>query len=257
MAAAARRERAFTLIELAVVLFLLGLIFGGIFMPLTSQVETRKLEETERLLVSAREALFGYVAAHGYFPCPADAAGGGYEPAGTDHASGVCPVYYGFLPGALLGLATLDNQGYAVDAWGGSANRIRYAVSAQTVSGVTRPFTRANGMRTAGIANLADPALSLLHVCSNAAPGQTTGCGGAVTIVSTTPVMLWSSGANAATGGASADEAQNPNANGGSVDPVFVSRLRSNVASGEFDDQLAWIPITTLISRMVASGQLP
>lgn len=248
----------FTLIELAVALFLLTLIFGSVMVPLQSRIESRKIEETDELLAKAREALLGYASAHGYFPCPADDESGGREPATTDHTSGSCPAYFGFLPGAALGIQLSDSQGYALDSWGGRANRIRYAVANQTVNGVAKPFTRANGMRTAGIANLADPAISLFHVCSSASgvvPGVS--CGSALTIVSTSPAVVWSAGANAASGGVSSDEAQNPNPNGGSADRIFVSRLRGNTSAGEFDDQLTWVAMPILVSRLVAAGQLP
>jgi len=250
----------FTIVELTVALFLFALLFGSIGIPLQTQIENRKIEQTERLLHEAREALLGYAAAHGYFPCPATAASAGQEPAGSDHASGVCPTYHGFLPAATLSFPGSDWQGYGADGWGGAVNRIRYAVARQSVGPGTHAntFTRTNGMRTAGIARLAAPSLSLLHVCSSGtgvAAGRS--CGRAATIVSTTPVVLWSVGANAAAGGRSVDEAQNPNPNGGSADAVFVSRVRSTIAGNEFDDIVTWIPMPVVVSRMVVAGQLP
>jgi hypothetical protein len=113
-------------------------------------------------------------------------------------------------------------------------------------------------MRVAGIAALGDPALSLFHVCASGkgvAAGKS--CGSAGTLVSTTPVVVWSAGGNAASGGASLDEAQNPNPNGGSEDRVFVMRVRSSVAGNEFDDIVRWIPMPVLVARMFAAGQLP
>lgn len=254
------KTRGFTLVEAAVALFLLALLFGTVFIPLETQVGTRKIETTERLLREAREALLGYAAAHGHFPCPADGGSGGREPPGSNHATGACPTYYGFLPAAELGFTASDGHGYAADAWGTDANRIRYAVSSQTVgvAGNTNTFTRVNGMRAAGIAALGDSSLSLFHVCSSGR-GVVAGksCGSAPTIVSTTPVVIWSSGRNAATGGTSPDEAQNPNVNGGSADRIFVMTVRSNAPGNEFDDLVVWIPMPVLVARMVTSGQLP
>jgi type II secretory pathway pseudopilin PulG len=254
------RTHGFTIFEIAVALFLLGLIFGGVFLPLQSQVETRKIEDTERLLDRAREALLGYAVTRGHFPCPAGAASAGQEPAATEHATGSCPTYFGFLPAAVLGFQSSDSQGYAADAWGTRVHRIRYAVASQSVGNGanTNAFTRVNGMRTAGIAALGDPALSLFHVCDSGvgvSPGAS--CGSAQTLVSTTPVVVWSSGANAATGGASRHESQNPNPQGGSSDRIFVLRPHSTVAENEFDDILKWIPMAVLIHRLTAAGQLP
>ena len=252
------RERGFTMFELAVALFLLALLFGSIFVPLQAQLEARRTEETQHTLERARDALLGYAAANGYLPCPADNAKGGVEAVEADHSTGACPSYFGFLPAAALGLQPTDAQGYAVDAWGGAASRIRYAVAPYAVAKVANPFTRVNGMRSATIASLGDPALSLFHVCSSGTGvAEGTGCGPGATLVSTAPAVLWSVGPNGASGGASRDEAQNPNPNGGSADRVFVSRTRGAAPDGEFDDQVIWIAMPVLIARMVAAGQLP
>jgi hypothetical protein len=255
-----RIANGFTLTDCSAAIFVSALLFGAIVTPLHTQVEIRKIEETERLLEQARAALLGYAAAHGYFPCPADNASDGQEAAGADHVSGSCPTYYGFLPAAALGIEPSDSRGYAVDGWARAQNRIRYAVVNQTVGSSTNTsaFTRTNGMRSAGIANLSASTLSLFHVCDSAG-GVIAGvsCGSSVTLVSTTPVLVWSVGANATTGGASADEAENPNPNGGSADRVFVSRPRNSVAGHEFDDIVGWIPMPLMVSRMVAAGQLP
>jgi hypothetical protein len=131
-------------------------------------------------------------------------------------------------------------------------------VAPYAVGSIANALTRVNGMRTAGIARLSDSALSLFHVCDSGVgvnAGST--CGKATTLVSTTPAVIWSSGANASTGGSSMHEAQNPNANGGSADRLFVSRVRSTVAGAEFDDIVTWIPMSLLLSRMLAAGQVP
>jgi type II secretory pathway pseudopilin PulG len=254
------RAEGFTIFELALALFLIGLLLGGIAVPLQTQIDSRKIDETEQVLAEAREALIGYAAAHGYLPCPADGTSGGLEPEDSDHVTGKCPTNYGFLPAATLGFRKSDGYGYAADAWPGATNRIRYAVSSQAIGSPANAnaLTRIGGMRTATIANLSDSALSLFHACDRAygvSPGAS--CGSAGTLVSTAPVMIWSSGPNAATGGASSDEAQNPNPNGGSADRVFVSRTRSTVPGNAFDDLVAWIPMPVLVARMVAAGQLP
>lgn len=252
--------RGFTIFELAVAMFLMTLLLGSIFIPLQAQLDLRKTDETEARLAAAREALLGYAAAHGYFPCPADAASSGQEAVDTDHTSGRCRSYHGFLPAAALGFSAPDGHGYVSDGWGTDWNRIRYAVSNQSIgpTGNTNALTRVNGMRTAGIASLSDPALSLFHVCESArGVSPATGCGSAGTLVSTAPVVIWSSGGNAASGGVSADEMQNPNPQGGSADRIFVSRVRSNTAGNEFDDIVTWIPMPILIGRMLSAGQLP
>ena len=130
----------FTILEHAVSLSVIALMLGTIMVPLQTQIENRKTDETRRSLELAQEMLLGFVAANGYFPCPADASSNGQEPLGTSHATGSCPVWHGFLPAALLGFKPADEQGYALDAWESAHNRIRYAVSSQTIGGVPNAF---------------------------------------------------------------------------------------------------------------------
>lgn len=267
------RTRGFTLVEIAIAIFIITILLGSILVPLTTQVESRNVDATQRILEQAREALLGFAAANGYFPCPASSTSNGQEAAGFDHSAGAattCPAtvlggntYIGFLPAARLGFTPTDANGYALDAWGLTQNRIRYAVSNVTVNGITQPFTRTNGMKNAGMASVTSA--NLLYVC-NSGTGVIAGtnCGTALALTSNAPVVIWSVGPNAATtGGASVHERQNPNpdptAAGFSSDRIFVSRTSAaaGAAGGEFDDIVTWIGTPTLINRLIAAGQLP
>ena len=273
------RGRGFTLVEIAIAIFIITLLLGSILVPLTTQVESRNFDNTQRILDQAREALLGFAAANGYFPCPASATSNGQEAVGFNHsAATTCPatvgvaavnnMYFGFLPAAALGFTPVDSNGFAVDAWGLSPyNRIRYAVSAVTINAIAQPFTRVNGMRNAGMSNISS-ATTLLYVCSNGTGVVAgTNCGpqppispNAVLLTSNAIVVIWSVGPNAATvtaGTLSVDEAQNPNPVGGSADRIFVSKTRSTVAASAFDDIVTWIGSPSLFSRLIATGQLP
>ena len=271
---AGRAVRGFSMVELAVALVIIAILLGSILVPLNTQVESRKYDETQRVLERARDALLGFVAANGRFPCPACASG--TDPTcGTgvedlaDLNNGICggdvsapPVYIGFLPATTLGLTGVDSAGFAVDAWGLPQNRIRYAVSSATVT-ITRPFTKPNGMRTAGMSSIAG-ATTLLYVCNSAAGVTTSDCGTAGTLASSVPVVIWSVGPNSTTtGGASNDERQNPNPDptsaGPVVDRIFVSKTKSGGPGdpNEFDDIVTWIGAPTLFNRLIAAGQLP
>ena len=257
------------------------LLLGSLLVPLQTQIESRKVSDTQKILDNAREALMGYAAAYGYFPCPADYGDdGGFASGGaeTTHtvASGIClsagagrvdgggatggalGVYIGYLPAVTLGFTPTDANGYAVDAWGGTGtqNRIRYAVSSTTVNTFTFPFTRTSGMRSALMSNILGT--NLLSVCNTATGSTTTACASAATTLTSNAIaVIWSLGANATTtGGISTDEAKNAQSRA-TADRVFVMRDKSNVTATEFDDIVVWISTPLLFSRLLAAGQLP
>jgi type II secretory pathway pseudopilin PulG len=245
--------RGFTLMEHAVSLTVVALLLGSIMVPLQTQIENRKIDETRRMLEHAQEMLLAFAAANGFFPCPATAMSNGGEPAGTDHLTGSCPEWHGFLPAAVLGFRPTDASGFALDAWEAAPNRIRYAVAPYPIGGLPHALTRVNGMRSVPLTNLASTAL--FHICQSGSGVTADDCGTALTLASNAAVVVWSVGANASAGGASVHEAQNPNPNGGSADRAFVTRGPSTAEGHEFDDILVWVPTTTLIARLVSSGQ--
>jgi prepilin-type N-terminal cleavage/methylation domain-containing protein len=267
-----RRCDGFSLIELAVVIFVIALLLGGIFIPLQTQVESRNYDQTQRILDQAREALLGYAAAYGYLPCPADygLVSDGAEAAGSLHTTGVCDsagadsvlggattgVYVGYFPAVTLGFTPIDSNGYALDAWGLQQNRIRYAVSFTTVNGITNPFTRTSGLRSAGMSNIM--AATLLSVCSTGTGTTNTACASAsTTLTSNAVAVIWSLGPNAATsGGAAPHESHNAESLAAS-NRTFVKADLSKVTGAEFDDVVTWISPAMLFNRMIAAGQLP
>lgn len=54
------RPRGFTLIELAIVLVIVTILIGGLAMPLSAQIQARRIAETKKTLEEAREAIIGY-----------------------------------------------------------------------------------------------------------------------------------------------------------------------------------------------------
>ncbi len=252
-------RRGFTLVELAVVLVIFGLMLGGLFIPLSAHIQMRNYSDTDKKLDEIKQALIGYAMINGRLPCPATSSSNGLE----DGSGGVCTtpdasnkVYIGYLPAATLGIYPQDGSGYAVDAWGGNAiNRIRYAVSMVTINAVTNPFTAVNGMKSAGVSNFNG---NYLYVCSSqpSGSGPYSNCSGSTTMTSSAAFVVYSVGKNAATGGTSGDEAVNPNPNldnASNKDPVFVSHN----PDADFDDAMAWATTSELISKLVTAGQLP
>ncbi len=249
------QQPGFSLVEMAVVLIIVGTLLGGMMMPLAIQMEQQKIAETRKTLETAKEALLVYAAANGRLPCPASNTSNGAEDFGGSNASvgGCANPRDGFLPAVTLGLSPVDSQGYMVDGWGLTQNRIRYAVFTGTVAGATNPFTAQNGMRTAGMTALAATTTTLFNVCRS--NSTVIGCGGANNLLTQqTPAIVFSLGKNATTGGTSLDEAQNLSSN-----DFFVSHEMSstNATNGEFDDMLNWISLNGLFGRMMTAGSLP
>ncbi len=121
--------RGFTLIELAIVLFVVTLLLGGMLTPLGQQIAERQTTETRRALESARTALVGHALrdrppdAVGRLPCPdlrsAGQAGTANDGREDRLPDGRCAALAGNLPWVTLGLAESD-------AWG---NRLTYALA--------------------------------------------------------------------------------------------------------------------------------
>jgi prepilin-type N-terminal cleavage/methylation domain-containing protein len=233
--------RGFTLIELAVVIAVVGLLLGSMMVPLATQVQSRQTSEAHGALRNAREALIGFAIAHGRLPCPASATSNGVEsPAG----GGACTNQHdGFLPGATLGIAPVDPEGFAVDPWG---NRLRYAVTNANGSA----FTTASGISTQFLTTSPSPDL---HVCSTGVGISGGNCAPGTPITKIAAAVLFSLGPSGRAGGTSPDEAANQNS-----DRVFVSRLTGPLSTGgEFDDIVVWVSPHILYDRLVAAGKLP
>jgi prepilin-type N-terminal cleavage/methylation domain-containing protein len=252
------RSRAFTLVEVMVVLVMLAVLAGGLAIPLAAQLQLRRQEETRRQFDEARDALLGFAAAHGRLPCPATLASNGEESfaAGGDAANGNCAAFHsGYLPGATLGLSPLDSEGFVRDAWQGPRNRVRYAVfgNGLAINGVANALTRTNGMQSATLAGLG-AASHYLHICASGAAAHAVDCGPAANqLTRKAAVVLLSLGPNAATEPLpGSDEARNLDGGG-----VFVYRDGSTAPGREFDDVLEWVPIHLVINRLVLAGRLP
>ena len=261
------RQTGFTLVEMAVVLMIIGLLLGGLVPTLSAQMESRNINETRKQLGEIKEALEGYAIINDRLPCPASSTSNGVEDPSS--GSGACTYFthtsnttnpsYNYLPAVTLGLSGTNSSGLLEDAWG---NPIRYAVSSSssTSPAYSNVFTISNQMSNVGISNLTSTNLNPnLLVCS-AASSSNSSCSSGYTLASNAVAVIYSTGKNGASGGTGADEKENLNPNAtDSHGNVFVyhTPAGSSATNGEFDDLMIWISPNVLVSRMVAAGKLP
>lgn len=248
----------FTLIEVMVVLVILTVLMSGLAVPLAAQLQMRRHEEARRQIDEAKEALLGFAVAHGRLPCPAAEGSNGLESfaPGGDAANGNCAAFYdGYVPGATLGMAPLDAEGFVRDPWAGSRNRLRYAVfgAGAVVNGVANALTRANGLQAATLAGLG-AAPHFIMICSSGATASASGCGPAANqLTRRAAFVLLSLGPNAGVPPApTSDEGRNLAGN-----PVFIYHDASGVAGNAFDDLVHWVPVHLVANRLLIAGRLP
>jgi type II secretory pathway pseudopilin PulG len=231
--------RGFSLIEVAIAVFIITLLLGGILVPLATQVEQRKTSETQKALDDFRQALLGFALAYGYLPCPDMTAGPGANDGQEDVNVGVCVTNEGNLPWATLGVT-----GY--DSWG---NRHRYRVHPS-------------------FSQRAPATLFTLSTTSNLQVCADQGCGTSLTTIADgPPAVVLSHGKNGYGAINSITNTVNPAPTSldelantsGTADTIYVSHAQSDIGSttGEFDDIVVWLSREILLNRMVAGGRLP
>ena len=230
--------RGFTLIEMAVAIFVIALLLGSFLVPLTTQVEQRQIGDMEKNLSEMRDALLGFAIANGYLPCP-DTGTNGSENAGATTCSTITSnVACGRLPYVTLGVPNSD-------VWG---NRLTYCVN--------ELFARRGAGSTFTLSTVGTD----IRICPTAAT-----CASAP-ISSTAIFGIIAHGRNGygatnlSTGSSNpaaphADERENYDNN--DRDIVWRIRTADGSAAGEFDDVVVWLPRYTLFNRMVAAGKLP
>ena len=233
---AAPRVRGFTLIEVAIVVGILGLILGAMLGPLSARYELTRLRQARADLAEAVLALYGFALTHGRLPCP-DTGGDGVE----DPGAGGCLDEEGNLPWADLGVAR-------VDPWG---NDYRYRVDARFADDTDGTGC---GTARAGISfSLCSEGEIRIQDAATGTPGI---------VARGIPALAFSRGPNEGDPLAadSPDEMENGRVCGtpSPCDPdLYVHHEPTRAAGEEFDDVVVWLSPHVLKNRMVQSLQLP
>ena len=234
-----RSGQGYTLLEMAVVIALVGMLTGGMLMPISAWTELRARREAQQQIEEIRHALLGYALANGRLPCPAqpDSAAG---EAGAGESPETCAgnQLEGVLPWVTLGVAETD-------PWG---RRFTYRVTGR--------YADAIDAQTLGCTPSVPPAQASFALCSSG--DMTIQSRSGTSVALQIPATVVSHGKNGRGGylptgerlpqSADADERKNSDAT-----TTFVS----DTSTQDYDDLTGWIPGALLLERMVAAGRLP
>ena len=181
-------KSGFTLVEMAIVLVIVGLLVSALIAPLSAQRDLKDYSEVRANLEQIKEALYGYALSHlatdgkPHFPCP------DIDNNGTENRTGTaCTSSEGTLPTQELGLLGTDN-------WN---NKYKYRVTpafADSAVGFTLSSTGDITVLDASGGNI---------------------------VVANIPVLIMSKGKNGGVASVSADEIENTNLNSTFVSHEF------------------------------------
>ncbi|WP_432722439.1 prepilin-type N-terminal cleavage/methylation domain-containing protein [Jeongeupia wiesaeckerbachi] len=234
------RRTGFTLIELAVVLAVVGLVLASALQATRVMGEAQRVRDTRAQLAEIREALLGFAVANGHLPCPAAPAATGAAIGVEDRANaGGCNREQGLLPWATLGLGQTDAFG----------RPFSYRVSGYFAD--TDPAT------VGGCSGAPPPAGVSFALCSSGNLTVRPAAGAIETLALNAVAVVISHGSHGPgplQPGGAGDEAANAD-----DDTAFVSHDRTEAAAGvaAYDDLSDWLPPATLLSRMLVAGRLP
>lgn len=240
-------QYGFTLVEMAMVLFIITLLLAGLVPTISSQMEQQRTNETRKQMNEIREALIGFALRNGRLPCAADPTiATGLSGAGIEHTYCYNPGYtvnaYGTVPWVTLGISETDG-------WG---NRFTYRVSSDFADAIA-------GATYGGCTPSPTPPQASFALCSAGDPDIYSAATWVTTVANDVPVLIISHGKN----GAGAYTPQGTQRPAGSTDEQentdhgsdwkYVSRIQTS----DFDDLVEWVTTNTLANRMVAAGKLP
>ncbi|MDH3633151.1 MAG: type II secretion system GspH family protein [Gammaproteobacteria bacterium] len=281
-------QLGFTLVEIAIVLLIVGILLGYTVALFPKQQDLKKYRAVEVEMDRVIEAIIGFAQVNGRLPCPAIPNSNGNE----DGGGGVdCNNYGGFVPVNTLGLTGKLNQDtLLLDPWG---NPYRYYVTNNDANGAGgSDFVRNGQMRTVGLVDvLPGPPDGYIDldgrylICDDNGTTTDDECTGAnqvfgnangVGAYAGAPFVLLSQGKNWNAVVPVNDELENigsvltttnlgmvlgPSGNEYLLKDVGVGQTtfvrRPTGFADDFDDVVRWASPHVLYSKMIEAGQLP
>ena len=233
----------FTLVEIAIVLVVVGLLIGSILGPLSNQASSKRVKETEAQLKEIHEALMGFVAINGRLPCPAWTDSNGGEDSVSVGISGCRNrTLMGYVPMVALGLSgPTDTNHLLLDSWG---NPIRYAITAVGLFDGTGSwqYTKKSPQLDLRLSTASDKraALADLRICAASA-----GCSDTNALSKQVVAVILSEGPLGPNGSADQDENLDTD-----TDFVYMPAFSQE----DFDDIVTWVSSNALMLQLVKSG---
>ena len=252
---------------MTIVLLIVSILLAAVLTPLSLQMEVRRYADTKKTMDQINEALIGFLLINGRLPCPADPTiADGAANAGVERATcASAALQVGAIPWVTLNVPETDE-------WGG---RFKYRVTYQFADTIGTTVTL--GTENPPCIPATTPTQASFALCASGdmkVRSRTTAKAAYDMTNLALPAVFISHGKN---GYGAYDRQGNPlpaaanadeltNATSGTVN--FISREKTGASSScsdtagatpmcEFDDLVAWIPLTTLMNRMVISGKLP
>jgi len=214
-----KKLNGFTLIEMAIVLLILGILLGSVLVPLSVQMLNQKIKETRATLSHVRDAIIGFAVINKRLPCP-DTSGNGEENGPN------CNDVEGAVPWSTLGVGRYD-------AW---SKPLRYRIDNNYSSSIANPPNTTSGISIQDLKNTA------LSIANPNAP----------------IVIIFSCGADGRPNKENdADGMTNSDANCSNPGTANETYTQDNYIENQFDDILIWVSKNTLLNHLVSAGAWP
>lgn len=235
------QHQGFTLIELAIVLTIAGLLFGSSLSSYSRWRAQQKYQEVEALLQRLHNSVIGYAMSYGKLPCPASLDS--LDSTAGEDEFGNCRHYQGGFSASVYGSAESTNSnGLVLDPWNRPIRFVLSDTNAIDLGDADKDdWVHSQEIRSIGASQLE----ASIDICINHIEPCSANGDAHVKAV----VLLYSLGADSSTRGK-----QLTNQDGDSLYMHAPFHLR---AGAEFDDTLMWISKHELIYWLVRAAQLP
>ena len=271
------RHKGFTLLEMAIALFIVFLLLGSMMGPLSARRRQQDRIDTKSYMETVREAMIGYSIINGRMPCPdcpdtavGTCGSGGtandgiedmYVPASSTTGDLECRTSVGNIP-------WVDLQVDEHDSW---KHHLTYEVTSEFADETDGTTTaNCNDTVTVGISFELCATGDINIYNAYAAPGSYSGT---PDVAANVVAVLVSHGENEYDSSQTDVEVENyernpvnPNSganiltsyiSGNYSSKIFVSKDYDAAGTDAFDDIVIWLSPNILMNRMVMAGRLP